>query len=49
VNVSRFATHNIKAILFVTLALCAIGAFMLGSFPTSILPEVTFPRVVRDR
>jgi CzcA family heavy metal efflux pump len=46
VNVSRFATHHIKAILFVTLVLCAIGAVMLTSFPTSILPDVTFPRVV---
>src|SRR5271165_1404513 len=43
---SRFATQNIKAILFVTVLLCVIGGFMLGSFPVSILPDVTFPRVV---
>lgn len=45
-NVSRFATRHIKAILFVTLALCGIGAWMLTSFPVSILPDVTFPRLI---
>jgi CzcA family heavy metal efflux pump len=46
VNVSRFATRNVKAILFVTVALCVIGAITLGTFPVSILPDVSFPRVV---
>ena len=45
-NLSRFATQNIKPILFVTLVLCGIGAWMIGSFPVSILPDVTFPRIV---
>ncbi|HLV79042.1 MAG TPA: efflux RND transporter permease subunit, partial [Chthonomonadaceae bacterium] len=45
-TLSRFATHHIKAILFVTVILCAIGAWLVGSFPVSILPDVTFPRVV---
>src|ERR1051326_6405572 len=45
-SLSRFATQNIKAILFVTLVLCAIGSWLIGSFPVAILPEVTFPRLV---
>ena len=45
-NLSRFATHHIKAILFVTVALCVIGAWLLGSFPVAILPDITFPRIV---
>src|SRR5207247_9593521 len=45
-SLSRFATQHIKAILFVTLVLCAIGAWLVGSFPVAILPEVTFPRIV---
>ena len=44
-NLSRFATSNIKAVLFVTVVLCLIGVMLLGSFPVSILPDVTFPRV----
>src|SRR5438105_12239066 len=45
-TLARFATRHIKAILFVTVALCVVGAWALGSFPVSILPDVTFPRVV---
>src|SRR5262249_44013089 len=45
-SLSGFATRNIKAILFVTLALCGVGAGIIGSFPVSILPDVTFPRLV---
>src|SRR5712691_7182434 len=45
-SLSQFATHHIKAILFVTVVLCAIGAWLIGSFPVAILPEVTFPRLV---
>ena len=44
-NLSRFATNNIKAVLFVTVVLCLIGVILLGSFPVSILPDVTFPRI----
>jgi len=45
-SLSRFATHHIKAILFVTVILCAIGAWLLRTFPVAILPDVTFPRIV---
>ncbi len=43
---SRFASTHIKPILFVTVVLCAIGAWLVPSFPVSILPDITFPRVV---
>jgi CzcA family heavy metal efflux pump len=43
---SRFATRHLKAILFVTLVLCAIGIWVSRTFPVSILPDVSFPRVV---
>jgi multidrug efflux pump subunit AcrB len=46
VNVSKFATKNLKGILFVTFALCLIGAVAYRAFPVSILPDVTFPRVL---
>src|SRR5438034_1061545 len=45
-SLSRFATQHIKAILFVTVVLCAIGAWLVSTFPVAILPEVTFPRIV---
>ncbi|CEK18418.1 cation/multidrug efflux pump [Chthonomonas calidirosea] len=45
-NLSRFVSQNLKAILFVTIALCVIGVGVVGSFPVAILPEVTFPRLV---
>lgn len=45
-NLSSLAVRHIKAVLFVTLALCAIRALLVGSFPVAIFPEVTFPRVV---
>src|SRR5579871_5389256 len=45
-TVSQFATRHIKAVLFVTVAFCLIGAWLVRSFPVSILPDVTFPRVV---
>ncbi len=44
-NLSRFATRNLRAILFVAVVLCGIGIFAAGSFPVSILPDVTFPRL----
>lgn len=44
-NLSHFATSHIKAILFVAVVLCAVGAFTALSFPVSILPDVTFPRI----
>lgn len=45
-NLSRFAVSHLKALLFVTFALCVAGAFAATSFPVSILPDVTFPRLV---
>jgi Cu/Ag efflux pump CusA len=45
-QISRFATLHIKAVLFVTVVLCGIGAWVLGSFPVAILPDATFPRIV---
>ena len=45
-SVSQFATRHLKAIIFVTLVLCGVGAWMIGSFPVSILPDVTFPRII---
>ena len=44
-NLSRFATDHLKAVLFVTVVLCIIGGIMLTSFPVAILPDVTFPRI----
>ena len=45
-NLSRFATHHIKAVLFVTVVLCIVGAWLVRSFPVAILPDITFPRIV---
>ncbi|MEP6757352.1 MAG: efflux RND transporter permease subunit, partial [Chthonomonadales bacterium] len=44
-NISHFATRNIKALLFLTVALCIAGGWVATTFPVSILPDVTFPRV----
>ena len=45
-NLSEFATRNLKAILFITVALCVVGAALLTRFPVAILPDITFPRIV---
>lgn len=45
-NIARFAVPRLNAILFVTVALCFVGAWTLFSFPVGILPDVTFPRIV---
>jgi CzcA family heavy metal efflux pump len=45
-NLSRFATENLKAILFTVAVLCVMGVFAYRTFPVSILPDVTFPRVI---
>ncbi len=45
-NVSHFAVSHLKALIFVTLALCVAGLLAAGAFPVSILPDVTFPRLV---
>ena len=45
-SLARLALANLKAILFVAVALCAVGAWTLLSFPVAILPDITFPRLV---
>ena len=45
-NFARFATTHFKAVLFVTLVACLAGLYLAGTFPVSILPDVTFPRLV---
>jgi len=45
-NVSAFATKQVKPILFSIGILCLIGLVAYQTFPVSILPDVTFPRVV---
>lgn len=45
-KVTAWAIQNLKPILFVTAVLCFAGALLYPSFPVSILPDVTFPRIV---
>lgn len=45
-NVTAWAIRNLKPILFVVTALCVAGVLLYPSFPVSILPDVTFPRIV---
>ena len=40
------ATRFAKPLLFAVLVLCLVGAALYSAFPVSILPDVTFPRVV---
>lgn len=44
-RLSKFATDNLRAILFVTVLLSIIGLVCLFSFPVAILPDITFPRI----
>jgi len=44
-NLAHFAVRHLKAIAFLTLALCLIGGWEATTFPVSILPDVTFPRL----
>ena len=46
VALTRFVTRNSRAILFVTVALAAIGAYMAATMPTSVFPQTDFPRIV---
>lgn len=43
---SDWAIRNLKPVGFVVALLCLAGALLYPSFPVSILPDVTFPRVV---
>ncbi len=45
-KLSDWAISNIRPIIFLTAVLCLGGVAMYASFPVSILPDVTFPRVV---
>ncbi|MBS1704034.1 MAG: efflux RND transporter permease subunit [Armatimonadetes bacterium] len=45
-KLTDWAIRNIRPIVFLTTILCLAGAAMYASFPVSILPDVTFPRVV---
>lgn len=45
-NLAGWAARSIKPILFTVVVLCLVGIFAYRSFPVSILPDVTFPRVV---
>lgn len=45
-NLADWAARSIKPILFTVAVLCLIGTFAYRTFPVSILPDVTFPRVV---
>ncbi len=44
-SLGAFAAKNLNPILFTTLVLGVLGAVAYGTFPVSILPDVTFPRV----
>ena len=45
-KLSDWAIKNIRPIIFLATILCFAGAAMYTAFPVSILPDVTFPRVV---
>ncbi len=45
-NVARFASRNARAILLGVVLLTAAGFYSMGSLPSSIYPEVEFPRIV---
>ncbi len=45
-KLSEIATRQVKPILFAVLILSLLGVAAYTTFPVSILPDVTFPRVV---
>jgi CzcA family heavy metal efflux pump len=45
-NVARFASRNARAILLGVVLLTAAGFYSMVSLPSSIYPEVEFPRIV---
>ncbi|AIE86224.1 efflux RND transporter permease subunit [Fimbriimonas ginsengisoli] len=45
-SLSDWAARSIKPILFTVIVLCLMGIFAYRTFPVSILPDVSFPRVV---
>jgi len=44
--IGRVATGQAKAILFISLALCAAGIYSASTLPSSVFPQTNFPRVV---
>jgi CzcA family heavy metal efflux pump len=44
--IGRFATGQAKAVVFISLALCAAGLYAAFSLPSSVFPQTNFPRVV---
>ena len=45
-KLTDWAIRNIRPIVFLTAVLCVAGVAIYRTFPVSILPDVTFPRVV---
>ena len=45
-KLTEWAIRNVRPVVFLTAVLCLVGAFLYASFPVSILPDVTFPRIV---
>ncbi len=45
-KLTEWAIRNARPVFFLTAVLCIVGAFLYRGFPVSILPEMTFPRVV---
>ena len=45
-NVAGFATRNARAIVLGVVLLTAAGVYSMASLPSSIYPEVEFPRIV---
>ena len=45
-SIGRFATHNARAIMFITLALCLAGVYAALKMPSSVFPQTDFPRCV---
>lgn len=41
-----WSIRNVKPLFFLTVILCLFGAVLYSTFPTAILPDVTFPRIV---
>ncbi len=45
-SLTDWSLRNLKPVVFLTAVLCLAGAAVYNTFPVSILPDVTFPRVV---
>jgi len=45
-GLTDWSQRNTRPILFLTLLLCLVGGVLYSTFPVSILPDVSFPRVI---